>query len=271
MPDAFFVPTPEKGSYTTTGHAAGPWSPQLQHAGPPSALLVREIEAMPSSIDGTAQIGRVTIEILGPVPVVQVTVCAEIARPGRTVELVEATLSAGGRVAMRARAWRLRAAAQPLPAYDNGAPVVGFAPPDPALPPIPAGSSDLTDPRWSEGYLHAVDWRFVTGHLLRRGPSAVWATPRIDLVDGEAITPMQRLFVLADSGNGLSGLLDMRQWWYINTELTVHLVRPPDGEWILVSARSQLGDQGIGLAETELFDTGGRIGRGAQSLMIGPR
>lgn len=271
MPQAFFVPTDEKNSYLATSHAAGPWSPQLQHAGPPSALLVRAIETVPTTVDGLAQVARVTIEILGPVPVGEVSVNAEIARPGRTVELVEAALTAGGRVAMRARAWRLRAAPQPLPPFDNSAALVGFAPIEVALPPIPPESSSMMDSRWPTGYLHAVDWRFVTGHMMASGPSAVWARPRIGLVDGEPITNLQRLFVLADSGNGLSGVLDMRAWWYINTELTVHLVRPPASEWILVSARSQLGGDGIGLAETELFDTAGRIGRGAQSLMVGPR
>ncbi len=94
---------------------------------------------------------------------------------------------------------------------------------------------------------------------------------RFPLVAGEEPTPTQRLVVVADSGNGLSSLLSFERWWYINTDLSIHLHRLPRGEWICVDARSTLDPSGVGLAETELFDVDGRVGRGAQSLLVGPR
>jgi len=232
---------------------------------------VRAFEQTPTSIDGRTAIARVTIEILGPVPVGVVTISAEIARPGRTVELLEATLAADGRVAMRARAWRIRVAELVYPQVDNTAPLPGFAPLDQPLPPIPAGPTPFESGGWRSGYLQSVDWRFVTGHIETVGPALVWASPAVCVVDDEDSSPLQRLFVLADSGNGLSRLLDVQGWWFINTELTVHLVRPPVGQWTLISARSTLSPAGIGLAETELFDGRGRFGRGAQTLLVGPR
>jgi hypothetical protein len=99
----------------------------------------------------------------------------------------------------------------------------------------------------------------------------VWARQRVPLIEGEPPSPLQRLVTLADSGNGLSRLFDWRSWLFINTELTVHLYQQPSGEWMFVSAHTMLGDDGVGLAKTEMFDRSGRIGSGAQTLLVGRR
>jgi hypothetical protein len=91
------------------------------------------------------------------------------------------------------------------------------------------------------------------------------------VIADEETTPLQRVAALADSGNGLSGLLDMRRWWYINTELTLHLFRLPVDDWVHVYAESTLDPAGIGVATTVLSDRAGRFGHGAQALMVGPR
>ena len=93
----------------------------------------------------------------------------------------------------------------------------------------------------------------------------------VPLVDGEEPLPVQRVVVLADSTNGLSGALDLSTWWFINTELTVHLHRPPVNEWVALDALSTYQPSGAGLAEGVLYDAGGRIGRSAQSLLVGRR
>jgi len=54
-----FVPTPS---------TAGPWGPESQHGGPPAALLTRAVESLPRP-DGERVVGRLTMELLGPVPV----------------------------------------------------------------------------------------------------------------------------------------------------------------------------------------------------------
>jgi hypothetical protein len=158
------------GRYAATAYTVGPWTSTDQHAGPPSALLGREIERCEPREN--AIVARFAVEILGPVPVAEVEVQARIARPGRSVELVEAELSSGGRVAMRARAWRLRTA-------DIGAPP---ARPDIAVPALPDASS--TSP-WGGGYVQeAVEWRFVGGSFDASGPATVWTRLRVGLVAG---------------------------------------------------------------------------------------
>ena len=60
MPDAFYEPDGDR--YRATELTRGPWDPGAQHAGPPSALLGREIERLPDAEE--FQVGRVTFEIL---------------------------------------------------------------------------------------------------------------------------------------------------------------------------------------------------------------
>src|SRR3954451_11077458 len=112
MPDAFYEPSGE--GFTPTELTRGPWDPGAQHAGPPAALLGREIERLPEA--DAFQVGRVTCEILRSVPIAPVTVSARIVRPGRRVQLVEAELRGeSGEPLMRAGAWRLRAAPVEIP------------------------------------------------------------------------------------------------------------------------------------------------------------
>jgi len=261
--EAFFLPTDDPEVFIATPLTEGLWTPQTQHAGPPSALITRAVERTESSIPGPSHLTRLAVEILGPLPTGEVRVSAAVVRPGRTVELVESELIAGGRPAMRARAWRMRTAAVALPEIAQDA--------HPAPPPIPEAASRFSDPVWTTAYLGAVEWRFVSGHFERPGPSEVWARLRVPLVAGEVPTPTQQLVAISDSGNGLSSVLPFESWWFINTDLCLHLHRLPESEWIFVRARQTLDPCGVGMAETELYDRSGRLGRGAQSLLVGPR
>lgn len=261
--DSFYLPTTDAGRFVATERTEGPWGAGLQHAGPPSALLGRAIERVPTTVSGPVQVARVTVEILGPVPVGEMLVRAEVTRPGRTVELVEAELAGDGRPALRARAWRIRTADAELPAEALTR--------HPPAPPLPAREASFETPFGRAGYIQAMEWRFVSGHFEAAGPATAWARQRVALVAGEAPTGLQRLLVLADSGNGLSRVLDSQAWWFINTELTVHLHRIPTGEWLCAQALTTLDRGGVGLAETQLYDASGRVGRGAQALFVGAR
>ncbi|MFC5289811.1 thioesterase family protein [Actinokineospora guangxiensis] len=252
---AFYTPL-GGGRFLSTEHTAGPWSAHSQHLGPPSALMVRALEALPSA--APMSIGRVAVEILGPVPVAELAVTAEVVRPGRSVELLRAELSADGRPVAVCSAWRMlhsdttavrTSGGDALPAPESARPTGR-----------PAG--------WGPGYLDVMEWRAVVGDIGLPGPATVWARQRVDLVDGERPTGLQRLLVLADSGNGVSSELDPREWYFINTELTVHVHRPPLGEWMGMVAHSVIGTAGAGAAHTVLHDEEGEVARGAQALLV---
>ena len=258
MSDAFYEPLGDN-RFRSTKHSAGPWSPNTQHLGPPSALLVRALEALP--VASPMLLARVTVEILGPVPVAELAVTAGVERPGRSVELLGAELTAEGRPVARARAWRhVRS--------DTSAVAVGV---DEPLAPPATGEPMHRPEGWGTGYLDAMEWRALSGHLGKPGPATVWARQGVDLVSGEAPTGLQRLFVVADSGNGVSSRMDPLEWLFINSELTVHLYREPAGEWIALDATTAIGPDGVGTAFSVLHDEHGPLGRGAQALLVRPQ
>jgi Thioesterase-like superfamily len=104
--DAFYLPRGD-GRYVATGATEGPWGPEAQHGGPPTALLVHALEH--SSGREELATTRVSAEFLSPVPVGEVAVETHPVKQGRNAELLEAVLTAGGRSVMRARVWRLPA------------------------------------------------------------------------------------------------------------------------------------------------------------------
>ncbi len=204
-------------------------------------------------------ITRFTCDILGAIPVGELQVEARVARPGRSVEFLEAVARAGGREVARASAWRvLRTSSDPVP--PRGEPLS-----------LPADASGAPPDGWIDGYLSAIEWRPVRGHFAEPGPATVWARLRYPLVADEETSPLERVLAVADSGNGLSGELDITRWHFINPELTVHLHREAAGEWICMDAQTAISPGGAGLATTVLSDQDGHIGVGAQSLLVSPR
>lgn len=250
LDEAVFVPTE---------HTAGPWSPDSQHLGPPSALLARSLEALPS--DRPSMLARVTVEILGPVPLSELTVTAEILRPGRSVELTRAELAAGGKRVATATAWRVARS-------DSTLEVAGGATP---LTPVDQAPEVGRPTGWEPGYIDAMEWRSIHGMLGEPGPAAAWVRQQVGLVPGEEPSPVQRLLTVADSGNGLSNRLDITRWLFINTELTVHIQREPSGEWIGLDANTIIGPSGVGTASSTLHDQQGQVATGAQALLVAPR
>lgn len=257
MAESFYTPVGED-RWLATVHTAGPWDAGAQHGGPPSALLGRAMQHCQPREDMIFT--RFTCEILGAIPVGELTVAARLARPGRSVELLEATATAGGREVARATAWRIRMTTADPVAPRQPAPA---GPPDAPPEAPPAG--------WSDGYLSAVEWRPLHGSIMARGPAAFWARLRYPLVPDEEPSGLERVLAIADSGSGISSELSILRWHFINPELTVHLHRNPVGEWICLDAQTAISPAGAGLATSVLSDLGGPVGVGAQSLFIAPR
>ncbi len=254
MSEAFYEPL-GGGRFRSTGHTAGPWDERSQHAGPPAALLGRALEATDPR-EGTL-LTRVTYEILGPVPVAEVEVESRVIRPGRTVALLEAQLSAGGRPVMTARAWRLPALEAPGTTPAEGSP--------------PSRPDEETPPPHDFGYGHAVEMRFAAGGWFDHGPATAWTRLRVAIVPDEEPTPLQRVLAVADSGNGISAVMSWDEWLFINPELTVHVLRPPEGEWVVLDAATTIVTGGAGVARSVLSDETGPVAYGAQSLLVAPR
>jgi hypothetical protein len=231
------------------------WTPEIQHGSPPLALLTKAIERL---LTGSGlRIGRLTMDILGAIPVAHMRVRAWIERPGKRICLLvaEMTPTAGtGRPAARVTAWALATSDTADAASDRYPPLV-----EGETLPLPRGW-------WTVGgYLDSVEFRPQTDDPTAR---VFWLTPRVGLVDDEPTTPLERLAMVVDSANGVGSALDPAEYIFMNTDTAVHLHRLPTGADFALRSRGSIGPDGIGVTTAEIFDRDGFIGTSAQTLLV---
>ncbi|MEO7260609.1 MAG: thioesterase family protein [Jatrophihabitantaceae bacterium] len=256
------------GTVDSAAACGGPWSAELQHGGPPSALLVRLAEQLGAAAAGRADLisARIAAEFLAPVPVAPLTVSARVLRLARSAVLISAELAADGRACLQARIWLMT---ESKPATDPSA--------DSDLRRAPGAGGNDEDPSErplfdmdSFPYGEHLEWRAVSGAARRPGPAATWVRARVPLLAGERLSTLQRLALVADSASGISSLLEWDDWSFANIDLDVHLMRQSQDDWVLMQATTELG-AGIGLARSTLSDRAGVLGAGMQTLLIRSR
>ncbi len=241
--------------------ARGPWDPGAQHGGAPAAIIVRALERAAGS--SALAPARITFELRRPVPLGELHVDTELVRPGKRVQLLDASMRTpdGTEVVSARSLWIAKAG------VDSGR--VEQAPPGPETA-KPIGfvgrmGGDLKQPLFPRD---AMEIRFVSGSFQEVGPAIAWFRLQVPLVAGEEPSPLQRLAAAADFPNGIATTLAWRDYVFINPELTIYIEREPVGEWICLDARMSTVSDGVGLSEAVLYDTRGRVGRSLQSLLI---
>jgi hypothetical protein len=249
------------GRFVATELARGPWDRNAQHGGAPAALLARAFEALeapPGLITA-----RITYEFVRPVPLGELEVRAEVVRPGRRVQLLEASvLAPEGTVLVRARALQVQPASTGTPT----------SPPEPAPPgPEHGRESDFRAPHRPLFAPDAIEIRFVAGTFHGGGPATAWFRLRHPILAGEQPSPLQRLAAAGDFGNGISSPLAWEEYVFINPDLTLYLEREPVGEWIGLQSQTTIAAGGIGVSESVLYDERGRVGRAIQALLVARR
>lgn len=270
MPEAVFLAR-DDDRFLTTEVARGPWDPDAQHGGAPAALLMRAFERLPAA-DGLA-IARVTYEFMRPAPLGELSVRSEVIRPGRRVQLLEASvLGPDGNEVVRARALQVqradpdaaRAAVVNTAGDDGAPPVPGPEQGQPGAPRLPRNDMPFFG-------ADAIEIRFVAGTFNEPGPATAWFRLRLPVVAGEEPSALQRLAAAGDFGNGISSSLPWGEWVFINPDLTLYVDRPPAGDWICLDSRTVIAPNGVGVAESVLYDLRGRVGRAAQALLVARR
>ena len=252
------------GSYRSSLLTRGPWHPDHQHAGPPIALICRAIENAALK-HGFTHLSRLTANLLRPVPIGEVEVEVTTDYAGRNAGHFSARLKSGDKPVALCTALAQRESDVRLPDGLPGHPLpLALRGPDESPPAIfPFAGKRV-------GYADLVDTRVARG-LFFRGPCAIWFRLRYPLLENEEPTVYQRVAVAADSGNGVSAVLDFARYSFVNLDLTINLLRKPVGEWICLDARTCLGPNGCGLAESALYDLHGLVGRATQCLAIRSR
>ena len=257
MEDALFVR--DGDTYVPSLHTTGPWDRRAQHAGAPAALLGGAVERLETEVP--MQVARFTLELLRPVPVTPLQVSAHVVRPGRRVQLSSASAFAAGEEVCRASVWRIR--------------VTDLRLPNAEVPPAIIGTPETAEPfvEHGEPTLHrtGMEIRFSRGSFETPGDATAWFRLRYPVVAGEEPSPLQRVLAAADFGNGISAPFEFLTTLYINTELTVHLHRLPDADWVCLDSHTAVESTGIGLTQSALYDPIGPLGRGAQALLIDRR
>jgi hypothetical protein len=236
--------------FESTDYTRSNWDTGIQHGSPPLALLTKLIEELAG--ESGQRIGRLTLDILGAIPVAPVRVRAWVERPGHRITLMAAEMVAARpdgpvRPVARVTAWLLAASDTADVTSDR-------------YPPLVEGDAD------APGYLEAVSWRRQKS--LDNGAAVVWLSPLGHLVDDEEMTAIQRLALVVDCANGAGAALDPERFMFMNTDTVVHLHRAPEGNNFALRARGSIGPDGIGVTTAEIFDRQGFIGAAAQTLLV---
>lgn len=265
MTDAYYElldphdPLGEK--FSASDHVVSNWSADMQNAAPVSALLVRAVERCSPRAD--TRVSRVVVDLLGPVPVSdQLWVRATVTRHGTKIELVDAEMLAVGpdgqpRPVAKAIAWRFQH-------HDTDE---LFFTPAPPLRPLSEARPREPDDSTEQTFIQSLDWRWLND-ILNTVPGECWVRPMVDLVKGEAMTPMQRLFAVADIANGMGSRLSLTEWLFLNTDLVVHIHRIPEGAWVGVRAETHYGRDGVGVSRGTLFDEHGPVAAIQQAQLL---
>lgn len=242
--------------FRPTEHAGGAWQPGEIHFSPLGGLIVQEMEAHRADAADDKVLARVSFDILGFLAAEVCEVHVETIRPGRTIELVQATVTIAGRAAVSARAWYL--------SESDTADVAGGAA-DPL--PSPDGVADWQmDDVWGGGYIRSLEFRPVRQPVQGRG--TVWVGSDKQLIAGEDASAVASYVALVDTANGIAVRRDPRDWAFPNVDLTIHFFRQPDPAWVGLDTEVVFGPNGIGLTSSTLHDVHGAVGRAEQSLTL---
>ena len=257
---------PDGDEFVPSDLTRGAWNDDHQHGSPPSGLLARAIESVPTSVP--MQVVRFVVDLFRPVPLTALRTTTTVVRDGRRIQAVDSALFAGEIQVGRASALKIRTADLEL-APHTGTPNAMPAGPE-MLEPLVWDPND-DHGRTKRFHLHGVEIRSFDASFASHGPGRSWFRLNQGLVEGEELTPFARLATTADLSNGNAQRLDTDLWTYINADITVYAHRMPSGEWIGMTSHADQHASGIGVVSTVVHDTDGPIGTISQAQVIDGR
>ena len=255
-------------TYSPTEWAGSPWSGELQHGGPVNALFATA--AQEAAEQTGLRVVRLTVDLFRPVPMLPLVLEWRFARKGHRIAAIEAqlVLPAEAKCISRASAVLLRPSPELPPAWSHTpGPVLEIERAEP-IEFIPKLRIGMLPP----GFHRSFEVRMGDDE---RGPAA-WITTPLQLIPDEPMSPLQRCAAVADLTFGLSRRLrepkqtvDANTWpvAMINTDTTIYWERQPVGNWFGFRNMLLTANEGTGLAEIDLTDSQGHLGRSLQALL----
>ncbi|MBA2346899.1 MAG: thioesterase family protein [Solirubrobacterales bacterium] len=255
--------TREGDTYVPSEDAVGPWDPGQLHGGPACGLLATELQALAPE----HQLARCTFEFLGPVPLAPLELAARLIKPGRRFQLAEAELTVDGRRVLLARAGFLRRS-DPMELPPAARPASGLPCRGPEASAPEPGAWEVSP---GQRAFHITGMELRSPPEQRQGRTRVWFRLAGELVAGTATAAITRAVAAADFANGISVVVSFATHVFVNTDLTVALLRDPVGPWVLLDAETRIDPAGIGRAAATLYDELGPIGTAQQTLFVQER
>lgn len=244
--------------YRPSPHSQGAWNEHEQHMAPAAGILSHELMLFDPRPD--MLYARLSYDILGLIPLKDFTITTRSIRPGRTIELIESSLSCEGKVTITLRAWRL---------------IKSDTTPVTTLEDRPMATRDSMSPWpefeqiWRGGYVDTVKNHIRSNADRRAGKSQVWLTNELEMVEGVATSSFVKLIGMVDTNNGVA-IAQGAPFTHMfpNIDLQIHLYREPQGEWLGLDAQQQYGPTGVGLSSAILHDELGPFGHCEQILTV---
>lgn len=253
MSDAIFIE--EHDGFRATELAAGPWSSDFLQGSATTALLARQIELRSRQLGATVR--RLSFDLWRPARLDSFRLRTDVLRSGRKATVLQAVLLHSDIEIARCTALLATATESPQDTpqcFEEIPPEQGVSPPRFAQ-------------KWSR-YFERVSVAMIEGALEKPGPAAAWLRLDVPLVRGESNTALIQAVQAADFASGVAQVVDMRKWTFINPEITIHFHRAPVGDWILVRARTHVGQDGAGVASARLADRHGFFAELLQAVIF---
>jgi len=248
--------TPEGSLFRANPDAGGPWSPDMLQGSATTALMTREVERL--AVASGFAVRRLTFDLWRPAGLRAFALQTDMLRDGRKAKTMQVRLL-DGEVEIGRCSALLTAQGGDSPADPFSQTASADAAPEAGTPP-PAFAQ-----KWSR-YFQNVSVRLIEGALEKPGPAAAWMRLDVPMVEGEANTALVQAVQAADFSSGVAQIVDMREWTFINPEISLYFFRPPEGEWILVRSRTRVGANGAGLTMASLSDRSGPFSEVMQSM-----
>ncbi|MDO5667920.1 MAG: thioesterase family protein [Alcaligenaceae bacterium] len=238
----------------------GAWNEHEQHMAPASGLMSYELELFEPRDDMVY--GRLSFDILGLIPFKNFTITTRNIRPGKTIELIEVSLSCEGKAAIVGRAWRM---------MKNDTAMVASIEDEPIMPRDEMIKWPELTGVWGGGYINSLKEHSRTSQQRRQGNAQVWISNDLEMVEGIETSSFVKLIGMVDTSNGVAVAQSSPfSHMFPNVDLQIHLYRLPKGKWLGLSTRQQYGNSGVGLTSSTLYDEEGPFGHSEQILTVRP-
>jgi hypothetical protein len=244
-----------------SNYAQGPWNPDHQNGGAVAGILARAVDIQESP--SPMRIARLTIDLMRPVPMRPLKCRAKIVRGGRRIQVVDAWLEDEGVPVARTSALRIRS--DSALAQDAG--FADETPPPPRPPVEPGVRATRRKISYLPGWLRAVNYQ-KTGLAQPGEEGRCWVRLQRPMVSGEPNQPVVRLAAISDFSSGVANALDLGRWVSPNADLSLNILREPEGDWFCIEGRTDISNDGVGQSSARIYDDRGPCARGSATLLV---